>query len=100
MSTAEFVSAGERKKVTREQVEAAAARLVPAHSTTMANPEWFALVGPNLYYVVTLVEEATGHRPSGVKTARLALHELKFPILCYAWNDKFVNEGHPWHRGT
>ncbi|MEO3973931.1 hypothetical protein [Streptomyces sp. CAU 1734] len=97
--TARFVSLGEQHDIRRDQVEAAASRLVPAHSGAFGpNREWYALVGTGLYYVRDLVSEATGHAPSDVRTARMALAGLGFPVLCWAWGDLLEN-GHPMHVG-
>ncbi|MYT27552.1 MULTISPECIES: hypothetical protein [unclassified Streptomyces] len=96
--TAEFVSDGTRHAVTRAQVEAAASHLPPAHSATFSrNREWYALVGTGLHYVVDLLAEASGTKPSDVKTARLALDALGFPVVCWAWGD-LLTVGHSGHR--
>ncbi|MFD9728144.1 hypothetical protein [Streptomyces sp. NPDC059072] len=52
-----------------------------------------------MYYVVTLMEKATGHFLD-VKDARLTLHDMRFPLMCWAWNQEFVEKGHPWNRGV
>ncbi|MFJ9848130.1 hypothetical protein [Streptomyces sp. NPDC101150] len=98
--TAEFVSGGTRHNVTRLQVEAAAARLAPAHSATFSrNREWYALVGTGLHYVLDLITEATGIKPSDVKTARLALDALGFPVVCWAWGE-LLSAGHSGHTAS
>ncbi|MEU3413825.1 hypothetical protein ABZ760_21595 [Streptomyces sp. NPDC006658] len=51
-----------------------------------------------MYYVVDLVEEATGAEDVKVKTARLRLAELGFPGCTMAWNTLLV-EGYPGHTG-
>ncbi len=98
--TIEFVSGGARHTITRAQVEAAASRLPPAHSTTFSqNRTWYALVGTGLHYVLDLIAEATGTRPSEVKTARLALDTLGFPVVCWAWGD-LLTVGHSGHTAS
>ncbi|MFJ3965191.1 hypothetical protein [Streptomyces sp. NPDC090036] len=93
-----FLSGGTRHKVAREQVQQAAARLVPAHSETFSkNQAWLALVGGGLHYVIDLLNAATGHRPSNAETARLALDALGFPVLCLAYGS-LLADGHPAHR--
>ncbi|MFJ3880791.1 hypothetical protein ACIPW5_25455 [Streptomyces sp. NPDC090077] len=91
---------GGRQEVTREQVEIAAARSIPAHGTTLGQPVWYALAGSGLHWVVTLLEDATGKRPATATTARLALAELGFPVMCWAWNRDFLERGHPWNTAT
>lgn len=96
--TTTFLSEGSQHEVTREQIQQAAARLVPAHSETFSkNQAWFALVGAGLHYVTDLIDEATGHRPSNVQTARLTLDTLGFPVLCLAYGS-LLADGHPAHR--
>lgn len=96
--TVSFVSGGARVDVDRGRVESAAVRMRPAHSEHFSkNHEWFALVGTGLYYVLDLLEGATGRRPSTAHTARLALAELGFPILAAA-SGAFLRDGHPGHR--
>ncbi|UQA91888.1 hypothetical protein [Streptomyces halobius] len=98
--TAEFVSGGTRHTVTRAQVEAAASRLTAAHSAAFSqHREWYALVGSGLHYVLDLIAEATGIKPSDVKTARLALDALGFPIVCWAWGD-LLKVGHSGHTAS
>ncbi|MEU8781865.1 hypothetical protein [Streptomyces sp. NPDC048637] len=98
--TAEFVSGGTRHIITRAQVEAAASRLTAAHSATFSqNREWYALVGTGLHYVLDLIAEATGINPSDVRTARLALDALGFPIVCWAWGD-LLKAGHSSHTAS
>ena len=48
--------------------------------------------------MVDLVEEATGAADVKVKTARLALAELGFPVFALAWNT-LLTQGHPGHTG-
>ncbi|MFI1304715.1 hypothetical protein [Streptomyces sioyaensis] len=97
---AEFISGGTRHTITRAQVEAAASRLPPAHSRTFSqNREWYALVGTGLHYVLDLITEATGTKPSDVKTARLALDALGFPVVCWAWGD-LLTDGHSGHTAS
>ncbi|SFD80846.1 hypothetical protein [Streptomyces aidingensis] len=92
-STAQFNADGRRHTITREQAEAAASRLTPAHSSTFnQHRDWYALVGSGIYYVKDLIAEATGVEPSDAKTARLALAELGFPVLCWAWGS-FLRDG-------
>ncbi|MFI5978892.1 hypothetical protein [Streptomyces sp. NPDC051452] len=68
--------------LTADTVRAAAACLAPADSADPhLNRSWYGLVGTHLYYVVDLVEEATGARDVKVKTARLSLAELRFPVF-------------------
>ncbi|MGW5398026.1 hypothetical protein [Streptomyces sp. NPDC003952] len=96
--TTTFRSGGTRHEVTREQIQQAAARLVPVHSETFSkNQAWFALVGGGLHYVTDLLDAATGHRPSNVETARLTLDTLGFPVLCLAYGS-LLADGHPAHR--
>ncbi|WP_327254165.1 hypothetical protein [Streptomyces sp. NBC_01244] len=96
--TTTFLSGGTRHEVTREQIQQAAARLVPAHSETFSkNQAWFALIGGGLHYVTDLLDAATGHRPSTVETARLTLDRLGFPVLCLAYGS-LLADGHPAHR--
>ncbi|MFH9403910.1 hypothetical protein ACH4JS_29745 [Streptomyces sp. NPDC017638] len=84
---------------TADRVRAAAARLAPADSSDPhPNRTWYVLVGTHLYYVVDLVEEATGAEDVKVKTARLRLAELGFPGCTMAWNT-LLAEGHPGHTG-
>ncbi|MEU9037212.1 hypothetical protein AB0D45_20240 [Streptomyces sp. NPDC048352] len=96
-----YACAGARIAVERDQVRRAAAAMAPAHSDTFSkNQAWFAVVGAGLYYVVDLLERATGHRPTGsdaARQARLALHELGFPVLCLAYGE-LLAKGHPAHR--
>ncbi|MFJ3174827.1 hypothetical protein ACIPJK_29095 [Streptomyces roseus] len=95
---ATFLSDGVRREVTLAQVQRAAAELVPVHSSTFSkNQAWFALVGGGLHYVVALLKEATGHQPSTAETARLALHDLGFPVLALAYGS-LLADGHPAHR--
>ncbi|WEH34329.1 hypothetical protein PZB75_13770 [Streptomyces sp. AM 4-1-1] len=96
--TTTFLSEGTRHEVARDQIQQAAARLTPAHSETFSkNQAWFALVGGGLHYVIDLIGAATGHRPSSVETARLALDTLGFPVLCLAYG-RLLTDGHPAHR--
>ncbi|GLV87096.1 hypothetical protein Slala03_67850 [Streptomyces lavendulae subsp. lavendulae] len=96
--TTTFLSEGTRHEVAREQIQQAAARLIPAHSETFSkNQAWFALVGGGLHYVTDLLDTATGHRPSNVETARVALDTLGFPVLCLAYGS-LLTDGHPAHR--
>ncbi|WP_318205657.1 hypothetical protein [Streptomyces sp. SCL15-4] len=86
-------------RLTADRVRAAAARLAPADSSDPhPNRNWYALVGTHLYYVVDLVEEATGAEDVKVKTARLRLDELGFPVFALAWNT-LPTQGHPAHTG-
>ncbi|MFD6888245.1 hypothetical protein [Streptomyces sp. NPDC059957] len=97
-TTATFLSDGTRREVTLAQVQQAAAELVPAHSCTFSkNQAWFALVGGGLHYVVALLKKATGYQPSTAETARLALHDLGFPVLALAYGS-LLTDGHPAHR--
>ncbi|WP_313896384.1 hypothetical protein [Streptomyces sp. YIM 98790] len=92
-STAQFTADGQRHTITREQAEAAASRLTPAHSGAFnQHRDWYVLIGAGLYYVKDLITEATGTEPSDAKTARLALAELGFPVLCWAWGS-FLKDG-------
>ncbi|MDX5562746.1 hypothetical protein PYK79_03470 [Streptomyces sp. ID05-04B] len=85
--------------VTAATVRAAAARLTPADSADPhPNRSWYALVGTHLYYVVDLIAEATGTRDVKVKTARLRLAELGFPVFALAWST-LLTQGHPGHTG-
>ncbi|MFD9431917.1 hypothetical protein [Streptomyces sp. NPDC060002] len=84
-------------RLTADTVRAAAARLAPADSADPhPNRSWYALVGTHLYYVVDLVEEVTGAEDVKVRTARLRLSELGFPIFALAWNT-LLTQGHPGH---
>uniref|UniRef100_UPI0031CF42D2 hypothetical protein n=1 Tax=Streptomyces hawaiiensis TaxID=67305 RepID=UPI0031CF42D2 len=86
-------------RLTGDKIRAAAARLTPADSADPhPNRSWYALVGTHLYYVVDLLEEATGAANVKVKTARLALDELGFPVFALAWNT-LLTQGHPGHTG-
>ncbi|MEG8279848.1 hypothetical protein [Streptomyces sp. AHA2] len=86
-------------RLTKEKVHAASARLAPADSADPhPNRTWYALVGTHLYYVLDLVEEATGAADVRVKPARLALAELGFPVFALAWNT-LLTQGHPGHTG-
>ncbi|MFG2359926.1 hypothetical protein [Streptomyces sp. NPDC048521] len=86
-------------RLTADAVQAAAARLAPADSADPhPNRSWCALIGSHLYYVVDLVEEATGATHVKVKVARLRLAELGFPVFALAWNT-LLTQGHPGHTG-
>ncbi|WP_231156129.1 hypothetical protein [Streptomyces sp. CNZ748] len=86
-------------QLTHDTVQAAAARLTPANSAAPhPNRSWYALVGTHLYYVVDLVETATGATGVNVGAARLALAELGFPVFALAWNT-LLTQGHPGHTG-
>ncbi|WP_369195515.1 hypothetical protein [Streptomyces djakartensis] len=101
MSTTEtaFTTGNGTRQLTKESVRAASGRLTPADSADPhPNRSWYALVGTHLYYVVDLVEEATGSANVRVKTARLALAELGFPVFALAWNT-LLTQGHPGHTG-
>ncbi|MFD8979583.1 hypothetical protein [Streptomyces sp. NPDC059564] len=89
-----FTFGGDTHHVSREEIEAAAERLVPAHSATPLPYSWYALVGGGLFYVGALIKQVTGVEPS-VKTARVVLHSLGFPVMAYAWNEEFIQAGHP-----
>ncbi|MFF9457439.1 hypothetical protein [Streptomyces flaveolus] len=94
-----FTSGDVTHRLTGDEVRAAAARLTPADSACPhPNRSWYGLVGTHLYYVVDLVEEATGAADVKVKTARLALAELGFPVFALAWNT-LLTQGHPGHTG-
>ncbi|WCD84245.1 hypothetical protein KPP03845_100566 [Streptomyces xanthophaeus] len=88
---------GKRYEVTREQVEAAATRLPPVHSTAGLAGVWYALVGTGLHHVVDLVGGVTKDQPP-VRAARLALDALGLPVLCWAGPD-LLDKGHPRHTG-
>ncbi|MFG2358313.1 hypothetical protein [Streptomyces sp. NPDC048521] len=86
-------------RLTADAVRAAAARLTPADSADPhPNRSWYALIGTHLYYVVDLVEEATGATQVKVKVARLRLAELGLPVFALAWNT-LLTQGHPGHTG-
>jgi hypothetical protein len=86
-------------RLTAGKIRAATARLTPADSANPhPNRSWYALVGTHLYYVVDLVEEAAGAEAVNVKTARLSLAELGFPVFALAWNT-LLAQGHPGHTG-
>lgn len=94
-----FTAADRTYKLTADAVRAATARLAPADSTDPhPNRSWYALIGTHLYYVVDLVEEATGATHVKVKVARLHLAELGFPVFALAWNT-LLTQGHPGHTG-
>ncbi|MFF0425425.1 hypothetical protein [Streptomyces sp. NPDC004520] len=97
-ATVTYVSDGVRVPVDRARVQAAASRMIPAHSETFSRHHvWFALVGTGLHYVVDLLDEAVGARPSTAETARLALTGLGFPVLALGYGD-LLTKGHPAHR--
>ena len=102
MSTATetaFTAGDVTYRVTGDKVRAATPYLTPADSDNPhPNRSWYALVGTHLYYVVDLVEAATGAEDVKVKTARLALAELGFPVFALAWNT-LLTQGHPGHTG-
>ncbi|MDN3270915.1 hypothetical protein [Streptomyces sp. MA15] len=86
-------------QLTHDTVQAATAHLTPANSAVPhPNRSWYALVGTHLYYVIDLVETATGATGVSVKTARLALAELGFPVFALAWST-LLTQGHPGHTG-
>ncbi|NMO34802.1 hypothetical protein HG826_14690 [Streptomyces sp. GMY01] len=86
-------------RLTPDAVRAAAERLSSADSADPhPNRSWYALVGTHLYYVVDLVETATGAPRVDVRTARLRLAELGFPVFALAWNT-LLTRGHPGHTG-
>ncbi|MFF0850927.1 hypothetical protein ACFYVM_07695 [Streptomyces sp. NPDC003280] len=86
-------------RLTTDSDRAAAAGLSPADSADPhPNRSWYALIGTHLYYVVDLVETATGATGVNVKAARLRLAELGFPVFALAWN-KLLTQGHPGHTG-
>jgi hypothetical protein len=94
-----FTSRDVTYRLTGDKVRAATAHLTPADSAEPhPNRSWYALVGTHLYYVVDLVEEATGAVDVKAKTARLALAELGFPVFALAWNT-LLTQGHPGHTG-
>lgn len=98
META-FTAGDVTYRLTGDGIRTATARLTPADSADPhPNRSWYALVGTHLYYVVDLVEEATGAEAVRVKTARLALAELGFPVFALAWNT-LLTQGHPGHTG-
>ncbi|MEU1458443.1 hypothetical protein [Streptomyces avermitilis] len=95
----DFTARAVTYRLTADMIRAAAARLTPADSADPhPNRSWYALVGTHLYYVVDLVEEATGAGDVAVKTARLRLAELGFPVFALAWNS-LLTQGHPGHTG-
>jgi hypothetical protein len=94
-----FTSRDVTYRLTGDKVRAATAHLTPADSAEPhPNRSWYALVGTHLYYVVDLVEKATGAVDVKAKTARLALAELGFPVFALAWNT-LLTQGHPGHTG-
>ncbi|MFI5972923.1 hypothetical protein [Streptomyces sp. NPDC051452] len=99
VTQAAFTAGDVTHQLTADTVRAAAARLAPADSADPhPNRSWYGLVGTHLYYVVDLVEEATGVRDVKVKTARLRLAELGFPVFALAWNT-LLTQGYPGHTG-
>ncbi|MFG2576381.1 hypothetical protein [Streptomyces sp. NPDC048481] len=86
-------------RLTADMVHTAAARLTPADSADLhPNRSWYALVGTHLYYVVDVVEEATGAGGVKVKPARLVLADLGFPVFALGWS-ALLTKGHPGHTG-
>ncbi|MEV7616186.1 hypothetical protein [Streptomyces sp. NPDC089799] len=81
----------------RRDIEAAASRLEPAHSSRALEAKWYALVGGGLHYVRPLIAAVTNETPK-VDDARQALAALGFSVFCLA-DDDLLNNGIPWHRG-
>ncbi|MEV7510895.1 MULTISPECIES: hypothetical protein [unclassified Streptomyces] len=86
---------GVARTVYREQIEAAASRLTPVHGSTALHHSWYALVGGGLHYVGVLA--AAAGADVDVRTARLLLHDLGFPVMAYAWTRATVAAPHPDH---
>ncbi|MEH0450289.1 hypothetical protein QA811_43950 [Streptomyces sp. B21-102] len=94
-----FTAGDATHRLTADTVRVAATRLTPADSAdSHPNRSWYALVGTHLYYVVDLVETATGADNVKAKTARLRLAELGFPVFALAWST-LLTKGHPGHTG-
>ncbi|MBT2404020.1 MULTISPECIES: hypothetical protein [unclassified Streptomyces] len=78
-----FLSEGTRREVAREQIQLAAARLIPAHSETFSkNQAWFALVGGGLHYVVDSTRRPGTGRPTW---RRRAWPWIRWASQCCAW---------------
>lgn len=84
------------RSIHRDDIKAAATGLTAASSDTTMEFSWYALVGQELHYVVALVSKAAGVDVD-VRTARLLLHDLGFPVMAYAWTRNTVAAAHPDH---
>ncbi|MFD7559920.1 hypothetical protein ACFV9E_36080 [Streptomyces sp. NPDC059835] len=87
---------GTIRNVHHDEIKAAAATLTRASSDATMEFSWYALVGQELHYVAALVGEAVGEEVD-VKTARLLLHDLGFPVMAYTWKRKTVAAPHSDH---
>lgn len=90
-----FTAGGTKHTISRLDVQAASARLVPVHSEHMPNNSWYVLVGTDLHTPVDLVNHASGSKLDDVEPARRILHDLGFPLFCLAWGK--LLKGHPEH---
>ncbi|MFJ3902219.1 hypothetical protein [Streptomyces sp. NPDC090025] len=83
------------ESATREEIEAAAARRIPAHQTVTLEGEWYVLVGGALYYARELIEDVTGVRDV-VRARKHLFHTLGFPVFALA-DARMIDDGHPRH---
>ncbi|MEU9699318.1 hypothetical protein [Streptomyces sp. NPDC047981] len=78
---------GKTYTISRQDIQAAAARLRPLHESELASRELHILIGSGLYYGPDLIAEVTGAAPIDGREAYDLLGKLGLKLFRWDWGN-------------